>query len=302
MSWQSYIDDHLMCDVEGNHLTSAAILGQDGSVWAQSSNFPQVKPEEVKGILKDFKEPGHLAPTGLFLGGAKYMVIQGEAAVANVRDLSTWWQMYNTGQGGAGSPFRAVVAYRDSYVGPLRLGAYSYHIPRSMQDFVSKPFCQIDYPTNTVIDVWWEIEDPSVVNVYACRSVNTGSNDGLTGQGCDGWLTIATHLEWTTDNKWPTADFVDVNEATWVDGLQHLRFVPRGMSNKYHGPTIFASLFRQAKLAAKKYLMPAIRVGGRAIAEHLAGQSPLMSSGVKLLADAYGIGNEITSKLNGGGQ
>lgn len=42
MSWQSYVDDHLMCDVEGNHLTSAAILGQDGSVWAQSTNFPQV--------------------------------------------------------------------------------------------------------------------------------------------------------------------------------------------------------------------------------------------------------------------
>ena len=42
MSWQSYVDDHLMCDVEGNHLTAAAILGQDGSVWAQSANFPQV--------------------------------------------------------------------------------------------------------------------------------------------------------------------------------------------------------------------------------------------------------------------
>jgi len=42
MSWQSYVDDHLMCDVEGNHLTAAAILGQDGSVWAQSAKFPQV--------------------------------------------------------------------------------------------------------------------------------------------------------------------------------------------------------------------------------------------------------------------
>ncbi|KAG2323551.1 hypothetical protein Bca4012_059033 [Brassica carinata] len=78
MSWQSYVDDHLMCEVEGNHLTAAAILGQDGSVWAQSANFPQLKTEEIKGITKDFDEPGFLAPTGLFLGGAKYMVIQGE--------------------------------------------------------------------------------------------------------------------------------------------------------------------------------------------------------------------------------
>ena len=39
----------------------------------------QFKPEEIAAILKDFEEPGSLAPTGLFLGGTKYMVIQGEA-------------------------------------------------------------------------------------------------------------------------------------------------------------------------------------------------------------------------------
>lgn len=38
----------------------------------------QFKPEEIAGIMKDFDEPGTLAPTGLFLGGTKYMVIQGE--------------------------------------------------------------------------------------------------------------------------------------------------------------------------------------------------------------------------------
>jgi profilin len=79
MSWQSYVDDHLMCDIDGQQLTSAAIVGLDGSVWAQSEKFPQYKPEEITSILKDFDEPGTLAPTGLFLGGTKYMVIQGEA-------------------------------------------------------------------------------------------------------------------------------------------------------------------------------------------------------------------------------
>ncbi|KAG6782143.1 hypothetical protein NC653_008303 [Populus alba x Populus x berolinensis] len=102
MSWQTYVDDHLMCDVEGNHLTAAAIIGQDGSVWAQSATFPQsfdcaillnllslflllsnalfllYKPEEISAIMKDFDEPGSLAPTGLHIGGTKYMVIQGE--------------------------------------------------------------------------------------------------------------------------------------------------------------------------------------------------------------------------------
>lgn len=41
----------------------------------------QFKPEEVAAIMKDFDEPGSLAPTGLHLGGVKYMVIQGEPGV-----------------------------------------------------------------------------------------------------------------------------------------------------------------------------------------------------------------------------
>lgn len=42
MSWQTYVDDHLMCDIDGQRLTAAAIVGHDGSVWAQSDSFPQV--------------------------------------------------------------------------------------------------------------------------------------------------------------------------------------------------------------------------------------------------------------------
>ncbi|KAJ8638630.1 hypothetical protein MRB53_012897 [Persea americana] len=78
MSWQTYVDDHLMCEIDGQNLTAAAIIGHDGSVWAQSATFPQLKIEEVTGIMKDFTDPGSLAPTGLYLGSTKYMVIQGE--------------------------------------------------------------------------------------------------------------------------------------------------------------------------------------------------------------------------------
>ncbi|KAF1872592.1 hypothetical protein Lal_00016428 [Lupinus albus] len=63
----------------GHHLSASAIIGHDGSIWAQSSSFPQFKAQEVSDIMKDFDEPGHLAPTGLHLAGAKYMVIQGES-------------------------------------------------------------------------------------------------------------------------------------------------------------------------------------------------------------------------------
>ncbi|XP_062209697.1 profilin [Phragmites australis] len=78
MSWQTYVDEHLLCDIDGQRLTAAAIIGHDGAVWAQSDAFPQVKPEEITAVMNDFSEPGSLAPTGLYLGGTKYMVIQGE--------------------------------------------------------------------------------------------------------------------------------------------------------------------------------------------------------------------------------
>lgn len=49
MSWQEYVDKNLMCplDTEGGTLTSAALVGLDGSVWAQSPGFPAITPEEV---------------------------------------------------------------------------------------------------------------------------------------------------------------------------------------------------------------------------------------------------------------
>ncbi|URE39347.1 hypothetical protein MUK42_14546 [Musa troglodytarum] len=82
MSWQTYVDEHLMCEIEGHHLTAAAIVGEDGSVWAQSASFPQVSihPDRIVEAFDDLMswEPGTLAPIGLFLGSTKYMVIQGE--------------------------------------------------------------------------------------------------------------------------------------------------------------------------------------------------------------------------------
>ena len=39
----------------------------------------QFKPEEISAIMKDFDEPGSLAPTGFYLAGSNYMVIQGES-------------------------------------------------------------------------------------------------------------------------------------------------------------------------------------------------------------------------------
>ena len=49
MSWQEYVDDHLMCELpNGGNLKSAAIVGLDGGVWAQSPDFPTLSNDEVR--------------------------------------------------------------------------------------------------------------------------------------------------------------------------------------------------------------------------------------------------------------
>lgn len=49
--------------------------------------------------MNDFAEPGTLAPTGLYLGGTKYMVIQGEPGVVirgkKVHDLFFFFLISN---------------------------------------------------------------------------------------------------------------------------------------------------------------------------------------------------------------
>ena len=79
MSWQTYVDDHLLCDLpNGGQLSHAAIVGLDGGVWAQSASFPAVSASEVDKISKGFDDQAKLAQNGLFIGGVKYLVVAGE--------------------------------------------------------------------------------------------------------------------------------------------------------------------------------------------------------------------------------
>ncbi|XAR67069.1 hypothetical protein NMG60_11013498 [Bertholletia excelsa] len=52
MSWHTYADEHLMRDIEGNQLSSAAIVGHDGSVWAESHSFPRFNSQEIAEIMR----------------------------------------------------------------------------------------------------------------------------------------------------------------------------------------------------------------------------------------------------------
>ena len=148
--------------------------------------------------------------------------------------------------------------------------------------------------------MWWDIEDDSDVNVFCIRSQNNGTNNGQTGQGCDFWITCVTHFNWTTDNKWPDADLAPFSYVVWATALDNLRFCPKTMSNKYHMPTLMSYLINTGKSFAKKYVPAMLKRGGRAAATAFLGED-LTDRGIKALKDAYGIGNEIVSRLQGGG-
>lgn len=87
MSWDGYIE-HLMVDLpNGGKLKSAAIVGHDGGVWAQSPDFPAITTDQVTAIMKGFasiEKDGHageLGSTGILIGDVKFQVAPGDETV-----------------------------------------------------------------------------------------------------------------------------------------------------------------------------------------------------------------------------
>jgi profilin len=61
-----------MCSLPGGgQLSSAAIVGHDGGVWAQSAGFPAISKTEVDALLAGLADPAKLAMTGIVIGGEK---------------------------------------------------------------------------------------------------------------------------------------------------------------------------------------------------------------------------------------
>ncbi|KAG9219951.1 hypothetical protein CCMSSC00406_0006864 [Pleurotus cornucopiae] len=71
MSWQAYVDTNL---VGTGKVSQAAILGQQGGVWAISSGL-QISPEEQAAIVAAHKEVDHVLAHGIRIAGVKYFVI-----------------------------------------------------------------------------------------------------------------------------------------------------------------------------------------------------------------------------------
>eukprot|EP01001_Neometanema_parovale_P000439 NODE_10482_length_590_cov_122.503212_g7712_i1.p1 GENE.NODE_10482_length_590_cov_122.503212_g7712_i1~~NODE_10482_length_590_cov_122.503212_g7712_i1.p1 ORF type:complete len:132 (+),score=31.41 NODE_10482_length_590_cov_122.503212_g7712_i1:63-458(+) len=70
MSWQTYVDDHL---VATGHVQQGALLGLDGSVWATTPGFDVT---EGAALANKFTNPDLFAAEGGTLAGVKYFSIK----------------------------------------------------------------------------------------------------------------------------------------------------------------------------------------------------------------------------------
>mmetsp|Transcript_3397 Transcript_3397/g.8832 ORF Transcript_3397/g.8832 Transcript_3397/m.8832 type:complete len:129 (+) Transcript_3397:75-461(+) len=75
MSWQAYVDDHL---VGSGTVSQAAIIGVGAyDTWATSPGFT-VSTEEAKALIDGLKNTDSFASNGIILNGQKYMYIKSD--------------------------------------------------------------------------------------------------------------------------------------------------------------------------------------------------------------------------------
>ncbi|CAF3811333.1 unnamed protein product [Adineta steineri] len=73
-AWQPYVDQSL---VGTGQVSQAAIIGQDGSVWAISPGF-QLKNGEGNKIVNFFKDPSGTSASGMTIAGKKYFTLRAD--------------------------------------------------------------------------------------------------------------------------------------------------------------------------------------------------------------------------------
>ncbi len=76
-----------MCHLNeaGTTLTSAASVGHDGAVWAQSEHFPSFSAQQVAILVAAVNEDDPILPPGgcFLVGGRKYLCIQSAPGTQN---------------------------------------------------------------------------------------------------------------------------------------------------------------------------------------------------------------------------
>jgi len=74
MSWQDYVDSHL---VGTGNCKRAIIIGHDGSTWSATAGL-SLKADEAKKLVNAFNDPSVALAGGTTLSGVKYMTLKAD--------------------------------------------------------------------------------------------------------------------------------------------------------------------------------------------------------------------------------
>ncbi|KAM0746979.1 profilin [Meredithblackwellia eburnea MCA 4105] len=74
MSWQAYVDTNLLGT---GKINKAAILGQQGGVWATSAGYDLTADEQSK-LVSAFNDPGSVQASGLHAAGQKFFALKAD--------------------------------------------------------------------------------------------------------------------------------------------------------------------------------------------------------------------------------
>ncbi|XP_037954664.1 profilin-like [Teleopsis dalmanni] len=81
MSWQEYMDNHLL---SSKCIDKACIAGLDGNVWAQSKDFAVTK-DELSMLISGFENMNVLVNNGVNLAGQRFIYISGSDSIVRAR-------------------------------------------------------------------------------------------------------------------------------------------------------------------------------------------------------------------------
>lgn len=101
MSWQAYVDDHMLGELpNGGELTKAAIFSHEGDLWASSPGFPAIEEADFVHMMKAFSDTsqGEVAATGVKVAGEKFMFVRSDDTALLCRQgKSTGLTVHKTG-------------------------------------------------------------------------------------------------------------------------------------------------------------------------------------------------------------
>ncbi|KAG7445130.1 profilin [Guyanagaster necrorhizus] len=72
MSWQAYVDTNL---VGSGRIAKAAIIGQQGGIWAASAGY-NLSTAEQNAIIQGFSDLAHVQASGIRAAGQKFFTLQ----------------------------------------------------------------------------------------------------------------------------------------------------------------------------------------------------------------------------------